>query len=126
MEANIRAAVETAKGAGETAKLTKEVAERTVDAVTEAEGRSKIVTKRPEIAAKQLSQILDEIEVPFRAAAEVSRKGELLLRLLVSTRDRLREAKQWQLADEIRSKLGELGIALEDTPKGTVWKRKRG
>jgi len=24
-----------------------------------------------------------------------------------------------------RLELGELGIALEDTPKGTVWKRKR-
>jgi len=30
----------------------------------------------------------------------------------------------WQYADEIRANLGELGIALEDTPKGTVWKRK--
>jgi cysteinyl-tRNA synthetase len=37
----------------------------------------------------------------------------------------LRQAKQWQLADNIRKKLDELGIALEDTPKGTVWKRKR-
>ncbi|GAH75888.1 unnamed protein product, partial [marine sediment metagenome] len=52
--------------------------------------------------------------------------AESFIQLLISTRDRLREAGQWQLADEIRSKLGELGIALEDTPKGTVWKRKRG
>ena len=52
--------------------------------------------------------------------------AESFIQLLISTRDRLREAKQWQLADEIRSKLSELGIALEDTPKGTVWKRKRG
>jgi len=52
--------------------------------------------------------------------------AEQLVETLGSTRDRLREAGQWQLADEIRSKLGELGIALEDTPKGTVWKRKRG
>ncbi|MBI4304324.1 MAG: cysteine--tRNA ligase [Chloroflexi bacterium] len=45
--------------------------------------------------------------------------------LLVSTRRRLREAKQFQLADEIRKRLAELDIALEDTPQGTVWKRKR-
>ena len=44
---------------------------------------------------------------------------------LIDFRDDLREAKQFQLADEIRAKLGELGIALEDTPKGTVWKQKR-
>lgn len=52
--------------------------------------------------------------------------AEPFIQLLISTRDRLRQAEQWQLADEIRSKLGELGIALEDTPKGTIWKRKRG
>lgn len=51
--------------------------------------------------------------------------AEPLLELLVSLRDELREAKQWQLADSIRTKLGELGIALEDTPKGTIWKRRR-
>ncbi|MDP6142124.1 MAG: cysteine--tRNA ligase [Dehalococcoidales bacterium] len=39
-------------------------------------------------------------------------------------RNQLREAKQWQLADEIRAELDELGIALEDTSKGTVWKHK--
>ncbi len=45
--------------------------------------------------------------------------------LLISTREQLRQASQFQLADDIRAKLGELGIALEDTPQGTVWKRKR-
>jgi len=45
--------------------------------------------------------------------------------LLISIRERLREAKEWQLADEIRAKLDELGITLEDTPKGTVPKRKK-
>lgn len=45
--------------------------------------------------------------------------------LLISTRKELREAKQFQLADEIRNKLVELGITLEDTPQGTIWKRKK-
>jgi len=44
---------------------------------------------------------------------------------LIRQRNRLREAKLWQLADDIRAQLGELGIVLEDTPQGTVWKRKR-
>jgi cysteinyl-tRNA synthetase len=44
---------------------------------------------------------------------------------LADIRAELRKDKQFQFADEIRVKLGELGIAVEDTPKGTVWRRKR-
>ena len=45
------------------------------------------------------------------------------IELLVSLRSDLRQAKQWQLSDKIRDRLTELGIVLEDTPKGTIWKR---
>ena len=46
------------------------------------------------------------------------------IELLIITRKNLRQAKQFQLADEIRTKLVELGITLEDTPQGTVWKKR--
>ncbi len=49
--------------------------------------------------------------------------AEPLIEVLIEIRNELRQAKQWQLADMIRSRLAELGIALEDTPKGTIWKR---
>jgi cysteinyl-tRNA synthetase len=45
--------------------------------------------------------------------------------LLIGMRRKLREAKKFQIADELRLKLSELGIVLEDTPQGTVWKSKR-
>ena len=51
--------------------------------------------------------------------------AEKLIENLIEIRNELREAKQWQQADMIRAKLDEAGIALEDTPQGTVWKRKR-
>ncbi|MCJ7763865.1 MAG: cysteine--tRNA ligase [Dehalococcoidales bacterium] len=38
---------------------------------------------------------------------------------LVRERDELRQARQWQKADEIRNKLAELGVVLEDTSEGT-------
>jgi cysteinyl-tRNA synthetase len=37
-----------------------------------------------------------------------------LIALLIFARQKLRENKQWQLADEIRNRMGELGIAIED------------
>ena len=44
---------------------------------------------------------------------------------LIELRRKLRQEKQWQQADMVRAKLDEAGVALEDTPEGTVWKRKR-
>ena len=43
--------------------------------------------------------------------------------LLVSVRQELRKAKQWALADKIRSELAEMGVVLEDRPEGTTWRR---
>jgi cysteinyl-tRNA synthetase len=42
--------------------------------------------------------------------------------LLVELRAELRKARQFALADMVRSRLGELGVTLEDTPQGTRWK----
>jgi cysteinyl-tRNA synthetase len=42
--------------------------------------------------------------------------------LLIEIRAALRKAKQFELADTIRSRLAELDITLEDGPQGTRWK----
>ena len=41
---------------------------------------------------------------------------------LISKRNEHRKARQWKQADDIRDQLTELGIAIEDTPRGTTWK----
>jgi cysteinyl-tRNA synthetase len=51
-------------------------------------------------------------------------KEDALVQLLIETRNRLRQAKQWQLADELRGQLDKLGILLEDKPEGTQWRRR--
>jgi cysteinyl-tRNA synthetase len=44
-----------------------------------------------------------------------------LVQVLIDTRQELRQAKQFALADQIRKRLRDLGIVLEDTPHGTRW-----
>ena len=46
-----------------------------------------------------------------------------LVDLLVEIRAQLRRDQHWALADEIRHRLAELGIILEDGREGTVWKK---
>jgi len=58
---------------------------------------------------------------------EKKRLGEQekkLIEILVNIREKLRVKKDWKLADEIRKKLGGLGIELEDKRAETVWRTK--
>ena len=58
------------------------------------------------------------------AEGEVGLAARPFIDLLVELRDELREAKLYQLSDRVRGRLGELGIALEDTAEGTRWRRR--
>ncbi len=54
-------------------------------------------------------------------------EGEMLaarpfIDLLIEVRAELRRAKQYQLADTVRTRLSELGVTLEDSPAGTTWR----
>lgn len=42
---------------------------------------------------------------------------------IVAERDQAREARDWQRADEIRTQLAEMGVALADGVHGTQWRR---
>ncbi|MFL7838625.1 MAG: cysteine--tRNA ligase [Candidatus Promineifilaceae bacterium] len=58
---------------------------------------------------------------------QLDQKGDMsredgLVRILIGLRADARERKDWQTADQIRQKLTDLGITLEDRPDGTIWK----
>ena len=65
--------------------------------------------------ADVLGLTLAEPEADFAAAP--------FIELLIAVRNDLRAAKQFALADRIRDGLTGVGVALEDTADGTVWRR---
>jgi len=43
---------------------------------------------------------------------------------LITQREEMRKKGQWKEADEIRRKLSGMGIVIQDTPEGTLWRSK--
>jgi cysteinyl-tRNA synthetase len=72
---------------------------------------------------KELTSILGIFRVePPEAEIENERLTSGLLDLLVHLRAALRKEKNFKLADEIRTRLGQLGVTMEDRAEGTVWR----
>lgn len=65
---------------------------------------------------KDLDKVLGFIVVKEEEISEDIQK-------LVDERETARKAKDFKKADEIREKLKDMGIVLEDTPQGVRWKR---
>ncbi len=84
-------------------------------------GFSKAKGVLEKLAGNVLGLKLEELEFPGEAEPET----KALVNRLVEERESLRKAKKWQRADEIRKKLAELGITLEDTAEGTIIRAKR-
>jgi cysteinyl-tRNA synthetase len=69
-----------------------------------------------ELGGQILGVIPDSLAEETAAGLEDS-----LIGLLLETRAKLREAKQWALADGVRDRLTELGITVKDRPEGPAW-----
>ena len=75
--------------------------------------------------AKTVHDLMMDFDTVLGVMGEV--KKELLpkeIEELIQRREAARKAKDWKAADEIRQKLYERGIILEDTTKGVKWRRK--
>ena len=72
--------------------------------------------------ADEVLGILDwkELETP----AVIDSKEDELIRLLIDLRANAKKEKNYALADEIRNRLGEMGIVLQDTKDGVTYTRK--
>ena len=63
-------------------------------------------------------EVLARVESHENVKVEVSSKVEALL----GEREDARSAKDWSRADEIRDKLSEMGVVVEDGPDGATWR----
>jgi cysteinyl-tRNA synthetase len=70
-----------------------------------------------------LDPALAREDAPAGAAA-ADALAPKLIELLLAIRQDARKRKLFDLADRIRDDLATLGVAVEDTPQGPVWKRK--
>jgi cysteinyl-tRNA synthetase len=75
------------------------------------------------VVLKELSQVLGI----FRTPPEAAKTGQDqlvggLMQIFLDLRAEARKAKNFALADQIRQRLGQLGITLEDRPGGTGWR----
>jgi cysteinyl-tRNA synthetase len=73
---------------------------------------------------RELSQILGIFQTtPTAPTGTDDQLAGGLMQLLIDLRAEARQSKNFALADQIRKRLGELGITLEDRQGGTGWRR---
>ncbi len=64
-------------------------------------------------------QFLHHVPQPDNIVNEITR-----IEALIKQRNDARQAKKWALADATRDQLNSMGIELEDSNQGTIWRRK--
>jgi cysteinyl-tRNA synthetase len=83
----------------------------------------KVVLEAIDAVYRELGgQVLGIVPDETAAGSSDAEREEGLIRLLVALRTEARTARDFARADQIRDRLSELGVNLEDRPDGTVWR----
>jgi len=82
------------------------------------------ILKTAALMLRELSQILGLFWAPIERPTSGDDKLVCgLMQLLIDLRAEARKAKNFSLGDQIRKRLTELGVTLEDRPNGTIWRK---
>ena len=84
----------------------------------------KKLLKEQVIATANILGILNESPDNWLGIGKSSGSDENEINQLIEDRNEARNLKDFNKADEIRSKLTNMGIEIEDTPSGTIWRKK--
>jgi cysteinyl-tRNA synthetase len=79
--------------------------------------------ERGAVVLKEMGQLLGLFQEPpamKKAGSDELTQG--LMKLLIDLRAEARKGKNFALADQIRKRLTEIGVTLEDRPGGTEWR----
>jgi hypothetical protein len=87
---------------------------------TPISGAEAALPQQAQAMLAELVRVWDEARQ--EAPGDSAEQARPYVELLIGLRAKLRAARQWALADEVRDELQRLGIALEDTPAGTNWR----
>ena len=80
--------------------------------------------KEQVIATASILGILNESPDSWLGIGKSSDSNEDEINQLIEDRNEARKLKDFNKADEIRDKLTNMGIDIEDTPDGTIWRKK--
>jgi len=95
----------------------------TVNNLNKAETAEERSALKSELMASAylLGLLYNDPEAWFKGGGDDDENAEI--EALVQKRAEAKKNKDWATADEIRNKLKERGIVLEDSPNGTTWKK---
>jgi len=76
-------------------------------------------------ARDMLKELASVIGFTLQDGKKLSGEEAAKIEDLIARRNEYRRAREWKLADEVRAQLASMGVAIEDTAKGTSWKISR-
>lgn len=92
---------------------------REVNAYSEREGK---ISERGKVEVlSTFSELFDVLGLRIEESLEGSAINALVT-LILDIRENLRRRKEYDLADEIRAKMREIGFEVQDTPRGVRWR----
>ena len=83
---------------------------------------AKVLETLEELGGEVLGLFVDTAPATGEGSEPWRKLAGSLIDYLVELREKARALKDWATADEIRDRLKELGITLEDTDEGPRWR----